>query len=182
MAKLISRTYGEALFELAVEEHHEDLLLEEAESLRQIFAENPELMKVLKHPKIVREEKIRTMKNIFEGRISEEMMGFLTMMIEKDRIGKVEETLIYFIDKMKEYKGIGIAYVQTAVPLSEEQKKQAEARLLETTGYRKMEMHYEVQESLIGGMIIRIGDRVVDSSIRSKMEDLERSLMKIRLA
>ena len=39
-----------------------------------------------------------------------------------------------------------------------------------------------MQESLIGGMIIRIGDRVVDSSIRSKMEDLERSLMKIRLA
>ena len=60
--------------------------------------------------------------------------------------------------------------------------EETEARLLETTGYRKMEMHYEVQESLIGGMIIRIGDRVVDSSIRSKMEDLERSLMKIRLA
>ena len=103
-------------------------------------------------------------------------------MVEKDRIGSVEETLAYFIDKMKEYKGIGIAYVQTAVSLTEEQKKQVEARLLATTNYKKMEMHFDVQENLIGGMVIRIGDRVVDSSIRSKMEDLERSLMKIRLA
>ena len=182
MAKLISRTYGEALFELATEEHKEDLFLEEAESLKQILCENPELMKVMKHPKIAREEKVRTLKEIFGGRISEEMMGFLALMIEKDRIGSVEETLTYFIDKMKEYKGIGIAYVQTAVSLTEEQKKQVEARLLETTNYKKMEMHFEVQESLIGGMVIRIGDRVVDSSIRSKMEDLERSLMKIRLA
>lgn len=182
MAKLISRTYGEALFELAVEEKREDLFLEEAVALQQIFAENPDLMKVLKHPKIESEEKIRTMKAIFDGRSSEEMMGFLVLMIEKDRIGRIEDTLIYFIDKMKEHKGIGIAHVETAVPLSEEQKKQVEARLLATTRYREMEMHYEVQEALIGGMVIRIGDRVVDSSIRSKMEDLERSLMKIKLA
>lgn len=182
MAKLISRTYGEALFELAIEEKREDLFLEEAVSLQQIFAENPDLMKVLKHPKIEREEKIRTMKAIFDGRISEEMMGFLVLMIEKDRIGKIEDTLSYFIGKMKEHKGIGIAYVQTAVPLTEEQKKQVEARLLETTDYKKMEMHFEVQEALIGGMVIQIGDRVVDSSIRSKIEDLERNLMKIKLA
>lgn len=182
MAKLISRTYGEALFELAIEEKREDLFLEEAVSLQQIFAENPDLMKVLKHPKIEREEKIRTMKAIFDGRISEEMMGFLVLMIEKDRIGKIEDTLSYFIGKMKEYKGIGIAYVQTAVPLTEEQKKQVEARLLETTDYKKMEMHFEVQEALIGGMVIQIGDRVVDSSIRSQIEDLERNLMKIKLA
>ena len=182
MARLISRTYGEALFELAVEEHKEDLFLEESEGLLQILSENPELMKVLKHPKIAREEKVRTLKEIFGGRISEEMMGFLALMVEKDRIGSIEETLTYFIDKMKEYKGIGIAYVQTAVSLTEEQKKQVEARLLATTNYKKMEMHFDVQENLIGGMVIRIGDRVVDSSIRSKMEDLERSLMKIRLA
>ena len=65
MAKLISRTYGEALFELAVEEHKEDLFLEETEGLLQILSENPELMKVLKHPKIAREEKVRTLKEIF---------------------------------------------------------------------------------------------------------------------
>lgn len=182
MAKLISRTYGEALFELALEVHHEDQLLEEAESLMQILATNPELSKVMKHPKIVKEEKIGTLKGIFEGKISEEMLGFMILIVNKDRYSEFENILTYFIDRMKEHKGIGIAYVQTAVSLTDEQKKQVEKRLLETTRYHKMEMHYDVQEGLIGGMIIRIGDRVVDSSIRSKLNEMERSLMKIRLA
>lgn len=182
MAKLISRTYGEALFELAIEKHHEDQLLEEAESLKQILLDHPELMQIMKHPKIVKEEKIRTLKSIFQGRVSEEMLGFMVLTVEKDRYSAMDDILTYFIDEMKEHKGIGIAYIQTAVSLTDEQKKQVERRLLETTRYHQMEMHYEVQENLIGGMIIRIGDRVVDSSIRSKLNDLERSLMKIRLA
>ena len=83
---------------------------------------------------------------------------------------------------MKEHKGIGIAYVASAVVLTDEQKKQVEARLLATTRYRQVEMHYEVCTELIGGMVIRIGDRVVDSSIRSRLSDMERSLMKLQLA
>ena len=54
-------------------------------------------------------------------------------------------------------------------------------KLLETSGYEKMEMHYEVDASIIGGMIIRIGDRVVDSSVRTKLYDLTRELSKIQL-
>lgn len=182
MAKLISGTYGEALFELALEEHREDQLLEEAQGILLILQENPELNQMMNHPKIVREEKLSTLKTIFEGRISGEMLGFLTLIVEKDRYGSIEEILSCFIDKMKEHKGIGIAYVQTAAALTQEQKQQVEKKLLATTKYRQMEMHYTVQESLIGGMVIRIGDRVVDSSIRSKLSDLERSLMKIQLS
>ncbi len=182
MAKLISGTYGEALFELALEEHREDQFLEEAQGLLLVLQQNPELNQMMNHPKIVREEKLSTLKSIFEGKISGEMLGFLTVIVEKDRYGSMEAILSYFIDKMKEYKGIGIAYVQTAVALTQEQKKQVEAKLLETTKYRQMEMHYEVCDALIGGMIIRIGDRVVDSSIRSRLSDMERSLMKIQLA
>ncbi|MFQ8902936.1 MAG: F0F1 ATP synthase subunit delta [Lachnospira eligens] len=54
-------------------------------------------------------------------------------------------------------------------------------KLLETTGYVDFQMHYSVDESLIGGMVIRIGDRVVDSSIKHKIDELSRSLMKIQL-
>ena len=57
-----------------------------------------------------------------------------------------------------------------------------EKRLLETTKYvRHFEMHYDVDSELIGGMVIRIGDRVVDSSVRTKLYDLTRELSKIQL-
>ena len=71
--------------------------------------------------------------------------------------------------------------MKTAVPLSEAQKAKVEKRLLETTDYRSFEMRYEVDETLLGGMVIRIGDRVVDSSIRTKLENLSRQLYQTKL-
>ena len=87
----------------------------------------------------------------------------------------------YFIARMKEYQKIGVAYVTTAVALTPARQAQVEARLLETTGYEKMEMNYLVDESIIGGMVIRINDRVVDSSVKSKLEDLTKQLLQIQL-
>ena len=61
------------------------------------------------------------------------------------------------------------------------QKEQIVSKLLATTGYQQMEMHYQEDKDLIGGMVIRIGDRIVDSSIRTKLEELQKQLMKIQL-
>ena len=60
-------------------------------------------------------------------------------------------------------------------------RRRVEKRLLETTKYVKFEMHYDVDAALIGGMVIRIKDRVVDSSIQTKLYDLTRELSKIQL-
>lgn len=176
MAKLVSGTYGEALFGLAVEEKKEDQFLEEVLSIKQVLSDNPELSELMNHPKILKEEKEQVLKSIFQDHYSEELTGFFLLILQKDRYGEIDGILDYFIDKMKEYKGIGTAFVTTAVSLKENQKKEIEDKLLETTSYNKMEMHYNEDASLIGGMIIRIGDRVVDSSIRSKLDRLTREL------
>lgn len=176
MAKLVSGTYGEALFELAVEEKREDQFLEEVLAVKQVLKDNPELSELMNHPKILKEEKEQVLKSVFEGRFSDELTGFFLLILQKDRYGEIDGILDYFISKMKEYKGIGTAYVTTAVSLKDNQKKDIEAKLLETTSYNKMEITYKEDASLIGGMIIRIGDRVVDSSIRSKLERMTREL------
>jgi len=181
MAKLISKTYGDALFELAVEEDKIDDLLEEIGQLRKILAENEDFGKLMNHPKIIKEEKIEVAKNVFEGRISEELLGFLTIVISKGRYKEIDRILEYFVDRVKEYKGIGVASVTTAVPLKEEQRKKIEQKLLDTTKYKSMEIHYGLDKSLIGGMVIRIGDRVVDSSVSTKLNELQRSLLKVQI-
>ena len=76
---------------------------------------------------------------------------------------------------------IGSARVVTTIELSEEQKEKVEQKLLKTTSYEQFEMNYEVDASLIGGMVIRIGDRIVDSSIRTKLYELSKNLRKIQL-
>lgn len=181
MAKLISKTYGDALFELAVEEDKIDALLEEIEQLQKVLSENDEFGRLMNHPKIIKEEKIQVAKNVFEGRMSDELLGFLIIIISKDRYRDIDAILDYFIAEVKKYKGIGIATVTTAVPLREEQCKKIERRLLDTTSYTTMEMNYMLDKSLIGGMVIRIGDRVVDSSIKTKLSELQKELLKVQL-
>ena len=84
-------------------------------------------------------------------------------------------------DFVKEEKKIGIAYIATAVEMSEAQKEAVMQRLLQTTKYESFEMNYQVDASLIGGMVIRIGDRVVDTSIKTKLYELSKSLKKIQV-
>ena len=181
MAKLISKTYGDALFELAVEEDKVDALLEEIGQLQQVLSENGEFGRFMNHPKIIKEEKIQVAKNVFGGRLSDELLGFLIIIISKDRYRDIDAILDYFVAEVKQYKGIGVATVTTAVPLREEQCRKIERRLLDTTSYTKMEMNYLLDKSLIGGMVIRIGDRVVDSSISTKLNELQKELLKVQL-
>ncbi len=178
MAKQVSTTYGDALFELGMEENQIDAFYEEVQAVLQVFEENEELSKLLHHPKVLKEEKIAFIEKVFKGRISEALLGFLVIIIKKDRQGEIESIFQYFIKQVKDYKQIGVATVTTATAMSEEQKKQVEQKLLETTDYKTIEAIYDVDEDLIGGMVIRIQDRVVDSSIRTKLLNMRQTLLK----
>lgn len=182
MAKLISKTYGDALFDIALEKNAVEEFAGEVKAVAQAFSENPDLVKLLEHPKIVKEEKIKFIEDVFRGRISDEMTGFLVLVVDKGRQRELTAIFEYFTDRVREYKNIGVAYVSTPVEMSDARKEEIVKKLLDTTKYTDFEMHYKVDESLIGGMVIRIGDRVVDSSIKTKLEDIARSLKNVQLA
>lgn len=181
MAKLISKTYGDALFDVAVENRAVDELMSEAAAVAKIVEQNPEFMKLLNHPNVSKEEKLQVVKDVFSARVSGEMYGFLSVLVEKDRQGHVLEILAHFTARVKEYRRIGVVYITSALPLSGSQRGKIERRVLATSGYAKLEPHYEVDGSLIGGLIIRIEDRVVDSSVRGKLERLTGELREIQL-
>ena len=182
MARLVSATYGDALFELAKEQDKIDALSKEVKEIQKVLAQNPEFSKLMNHPKVGKDEKLQVVKEVFDKRADKELVGFLRLVVEKDRYGDIDSILEYFIDRVKEEKGIGVAYVTSAVRLSEIQKKLVEEKLIETTKYNEMEMNFSVDEAIIGGLVIRIGDKVVDSSVKSKLNELTKQLMKIQLA
>lgn len=176
MAKQVDTTYGNALFELAREEHKLDELYEEAKALTLILKENDELIQLLDHPQISSEEKQRVIETTFNGRASKDMTGLLIMVVNKGHIKNIIQILDFFISLVKKEKRIGVASVKSAVTLSDAQKAAIEKRLIETTDYLTMEIEYKVDKSLIGGLVIRIEDRVVDSSIKTKLEKLSKTL------
>lgn len=181
MAKLVSKTYGDALFSVAMEENRVDAFAEEAKGLSVIFSENQELRKLMDNPKIIKEDKIKLIEETFTSHVSKEVIGLIALLISKGHSKDILAVFDYFIALVKEEKKIGTAFVTTAVALSDAQKSAVEKRLLETTRYESFEMNYSVDESLIGGMVIRIGDRVVDSSIKTKLYELSKQLRSIQI-
>ena len=181
MAKLVSKTYGDALFEVASEEKRLDEFFEAAKVVVDILHTNNEFGKLMNHPKIIKEDKVKMVEEAFGANVPKEIVGIMTLLVAKGHAEEMLSVFEYFIDLVKEEKKIGKAYVTTAVELDAVQKEKVEQRLLDTTKYKSFEMNYLVDASLIGGMVIRIGDRVVDSSVKTKLYDLTRELRNVQI-
>lgn len=181
MAKLIAQTYGQALYELASERDRMPQFFEEAQALRAAFTEGDEFRMFMKNPRITQEEKRQVLESSLKGRISDDMVGFLVVLNHKERFGHVVEILDWFIERVREKEGIGRASVSSALELSDAQKQSVREKLLATTSFREIDIDFETDPSLIGGIVIRVGDRVVDGSLRHRLGDLKRSLAQIRV-
>ena len=164
------------MFELALEKDRLDVFMEETAAVKDAFASNGELMTLLTHPKIVKEEKISVLESVFKGRVSDELTGLLCMLLDKGHAKEIPSVMDYFIGRGKEYRHIGRAIVTSAMALDDAHKKMIEKKLLDTTDYVSFEIDYRVDPDLIGGIVIRIGDKVVDGSIRTRINNLTHSL------
>lgn len=169
------------MFAVASEENRIDEFFEAAVSLAEVLRTNEDFRKLMSHPKIIQEDKVKIIEETFDGRIPKEMLGLMTLMVTKSREEDFLAVFDYFVELVKEEKEIGKADVTTAISLSDAQKAQVEEKLLATTKYKSFEMNYKVDKSLIGGMIVRIGDRVIDSSIQTKLNHLSRDLRSIQV-
>ena len=119
MAKLVSTTYADALFETGIEENTLDNLYDEALSVQQILKDNPDFSRLMNHPKILKEEKEQIMESVFKGRLSDEFTGFLRLIVANKRYADIDSILDHFVLKVKEHKKIGIAYVTTPLELTD---------------------------------------------------------------
>jgi len=96
MAKLISQVYGDALFELAIEEEKTEVFMEEMQGILQVLSENQDFDAVMSHPNIAKQEKVQLMETVFGGHISKELLAFFALVIEKNRYNAVEEIFEFF--------------------------------------------------------------------------------------
>ena len=176
MAKLVSKVYGDAYVSVVSEKNNLIDALEEIKSVKNILLENVEIIELLDSPKMDDEEKIDFIKGIFENYISVDSMGFLLTIIEKKRQAELLPILDYVIDCVKELLLIGKATVTTALPLDGSKKERIVDELLKSSHYKSLEAEYVVDESIIGGIVIRIGDRVVDSSVKTRIDKMRKML------
>jgi ATP synthase F1 delta subunit len=176
MAELtVDMTYGKALFEAAADVNKTDLILEEALGLLDVFKQEPEFFEFIRTPVISATEKKQTITKIFSGRISAELLNFLFILIDKRRVGEFKNIVKRYQQLMDESKGFSIGTIYSVNPLSGEQL----ATFEEKTGKlvrKNVRLENRTDPAILGGVRIFIEGKVVDASVRKRLDDLSESL------
>ncbi len=178
MAELVSKTYSEALFEVAKEESAIDRFKDEFDFIAASFIEYPELFEIFKTPKINFDEKKKIIHEIFAERVSVSLLNFINIILDKKRGADILEIKAAFDERVNDYKGIAKVTVETVLPLTESELSVLMEKLTIKTG-RKVEINQLVNKDLIGGMIIKWGDQVIDGSVKYKLEGMLEGLTQI---
>lgn len=168
----VATRYAKSIIDLAEEKKSLEEIRKDMELFSQTLKANHELQAVLANPIIGHARKIRILEAIFGSKINKMTDSFFKIMVNKSRAGVLYATSKEFINQYNIIKHISRAYVTSAAPLSEENKKTIKAELETATG-GKIELHTKVDKELIGGFVLTIGDRQVDTSISSSLRRLQ---------
>lgn len=174
----IGERYAEALYELAKEGGISEKVEQELLAIKKIIEDEKDLQRILYHPRITNENKKQLLKELFEGKISEVTFSFLQLLIERQREQYFADIVDYFINKANLDRNILSAKVSSAVELSDEEKKALKEVLSKISG-KEMVTNFLVEPDLIGGIVVRIGDRVIDGSVKTKFSSMREFLRQI---
>ena len=177
MYEYLDRRYALALYEVAKEKNKVDEYINDLREICDLIENNKDFYEVVKHPQISTKNKKRTFINIFKGKIDEELLSVLLILIEKDRILYLREKLNQMEKIDLERKNILSAVVKTAVPLLESEISDLQEKL-EKQYNKKIIMATEIDKSLLGGVYVRVGNDVIDGTIKSKLEEMKDIMLK----
>jgi F-type H+-transporting ATPase subunit delta len=176
MAELtIDLTYGTALFEVASELNKVDVILEEIQAVNKIFEENPSFYEFFITPRISKAEKKEAVKEIFSGKISPELVNFLFILLDKRRTTYFKQIVRQYKKTVSDSRNISEGMVVSVTRLKEGQliDLQTKAAILLK---KQIKLENKVDTSIIGGVKIFVGDKVIDATVKSKLQSLKESL------
>ena len=164
--------YAKAILDLAVENKAIDALEKDMQNIVSTIAESNELSEMLASPVIKATTKKEALLAIFKDshKITE---GTISMLVDNKRLSMLNEVATKYLILNEELKGKDVAIVTTAVPLTADLEKKVLAKVSELTG-NKVSIENKIDENIIGGFVLRVGDLQYDASIANKLNSLKR--------
>lgn len=175
MAELIANRYASALFEAGEDLNKNKEFYPEVELLGKVFKEDENLLGFLSHPKVNRNEKKELIKNVFGDKISQELLNFIYILIDKNREKFFGEIADQYEALYYEEEGIVKVVATTATPMREEAVNRLRDVLAEKLD-KKIELSSEIDEDLIGGVKLELEGKLIDGTIRGKLNSMARAL------
>ena len=163
--------YAKALLQLAIEQNTLEQSYNDMVLLDSVCSESKELSLLLKSPIVKTDQKLSILKEIFEAKIGEVSMAFINIITAKKREGLLALIASSFISLYKAHNKIETATVTTAIPLNEELRAEV-INFIKKHGDDNVELTEKVDEKIIGGAIIRMGDKQLDASVSKAISKL----------
>jgi len=163
--------YAKALFQLAVEQDILEQSYQDMELLDAVCKESKELLLLLKSPIVKTDKKLKILEEIFSSKIHKTTMSFINIITTKKREGLLSLVASSFIKLYKTHNKIETATVISATSLDESLRSEV-IKFIEKHGDKKAELEEKIDESIIGGAIIRMGDKQLDASVSREISEL----------
>lgn len=177
MYEYLDRRYALALYQVAEKNGKVEEYLQDLREVCDIIESNPEFFEVIKHPQISTKKKKDTFIKIFKNQIDEELLSFLLILIEKDRILYLREKLNEMEKIDLERKNTLTGVVKTAIPILPEELEKIR-NIFEKKYDKNILFKTEVDRSLLGGVYVRVGHEVIDDTVKSKIEEMKDLMLK----
>jgi F-type H+-transporting ATPase subunit delta len=169
----LGQRYAKALFDLADETKALDQVAGDLRTLRRLLAESPDLTRVVRSPLLGREAQGRAVDAVLErAGASDLVRRFVGVVAANNRLFALDRMAKAYLDELARRRGEMTAEVATAHPLTDRQTAALSDQLKKALG-AKVDLSVKVDPSLLGGMVVRVGSRMIDSSIKTKLDRLQ---------
>lgn len=165
----IASPYAKALMSVANDHGAVDQVGGEVAELLEVLASSNELTSFLASPLMSADTKKGVLRQVAEGKVSDFLLNFLLLLVDRGRVAFLQPVLRQYQALLRERNQTVLAEVIAAVELSDEQKDAIRDRVKGMTGASNVDLSVQLDPSLLGGLVIRVGSQVVDASLRGQL-------------
>jgi len=170
-----ARRYAEAAFEVGLRDGTVETWRQELDAAASVV-DDQRVARLLGNPAIAEETRLELAESTFGTIVSRPVLNLIGLMLRRGRIDELPRVAAEFRRLDNERQGVTPATATSAVPLSEDEVRAITARLEEMTGGR-VDLDLAVDPDLLGGLVVRVGDRMIDGSVRGRLERLRNQLV-----
>lgn len=168
--------YAQAIYELSAEKKLLDQVEAQLRLVESTIDTHSDLATLIYHPRVLAKAKKETIKKIFSADVADFVLKFLMLLIDKRRETILPGIIREFVKLANIARDIVEAEVTTAVPLDQDQQSALMTKLGIVTG-KTIILKMQINKAIIGGVVVKIGDKLIDGSIARQLETLKHALL-----
>lgn len=172
--------YAQALYAVASEKGVADEVEKDMQGIKELLGKNKKFRAILYHPSIAKSDKKNIINKTIGPKCSKWVKNLLFVLIDKRREKLLDHLTDMFMVVSARIKGIENIKIQTAIPLTDAKRDKLKKNLEKLTK-KKVKLEMEVNKKIIGGMVIKIGNKIIDGSVVNHLTNLKKSLLKVAL-